>query len=496
MRFSFDPVIACELAPNYQLDDALRSTYALLAPYPLAFHTPQMHIKRWFSTYLSGSFDQDNHFIWLMDSGRTALYLLLKSSGFESKSEVLLLGYSCIVVPNAVLQAGFKPILVDVNPESYNFDLENLVSLITKKTKAVVVQHTYGLMENMSELMKIAQKYNLVVIEDCAHSLGSSQIVKKNQKNAGSFGHAAIFSFGRDKAISSTIGGAAVINKMIFENQPESKKTLYPDYQNWVKEFDFLYQDLPNMKLSKTFQALIYPIISVFFVKPFYSLNLGKLILFLSQKIKIFPDVYTLAERDGNSIFFGGSKYSSRLGFLLLGQIKKFPRFVLHRDSLAKFYANYFQQNYVQSTMYLRYPLNISQLRLNYKNKKLETHKKINQKNSDSAKNSTTNLELKSSKISTKKTLNLNQTSNKQIWTSLVFYLKQNSILIGTWYTAIFQPWKEILSKRYYLKKTDLPNSKNLTDYQIINLPTNINTSHKNAQKVASLISEFLAKDL
>jgi len=463
MRFSFDPVIACELAPNYQLDDAIRAGYAMCAPYPIAFHTPQQEVRQWMTTYLTGFAEESPHSMWLVDSGRTALYLLLSQFNFPSSSEAMLLGYSCIVVPNAIIQAGIKPVLVDVDPRTYNFDLADVQKKISTKTRVIIVQHTYGIMENMEEIMKLARKHNLIVIEDCAHSLGSSQMYKKEQKNAGSIGHAAIFSFGRDKAVSSTVGGAAVINHAVFADTPKTRRSKLVDDKQWAKEAEKAFQKLPNMSLFLTMQSLLYPIITTIFVRPLYSLNIGKLILLFSQKMHLISDVYRPQERDGASTFLGGSKYSSRLAFVLLNQLKKFPRFVLHRDSLAQLYAKKFDAEYIPGTMYLRYPLKLR-----------EAQKYVLQQ------------------ATGKKRVAADKRLNKEIWTSLKGFLQHKSILMGTWYTSIFQPWKPVLSKRYRIKKGDLPQSCALTDYEVINLPTHINTTEVQGDTVVAHIKDFL----
>jgi len=457
MRFTFEPVIACELAPNYQLDDALLAAALIIAPYPITLHTPQLQVKKWLATYLTGYADETQNKIWLLDSGRTALYLLLNTLNLPKGSEVLLQAFSCVVVPNAILQAGLKPVLCDINKETYNFDHASLEAKITEKTKVIIVQHTYGIMDNMEAIAKIANKYNLLIIEDCAHSLGSQQVSKKEQKNAGSFGHAAIFSFGRDKIVSSTVGGAAVINIDVFQKMPKTRQAKVVDPYKWADDMELEYDLLPNMSVKSTLQSLFYPLLTTFLVRPLYSLNVGKAILLFAQKTKIAADVYTKAEAEGTNMVVGGSKYSSRLACSLLNQLKKFPLFKTHRDKLAAFYATEFESEYNPDTMYLRYPLNIETL--------LPAQKKSKKKQK---------IEF------------------KELWFTLKRRLQNRSILMGTWYTNIFLP-QQVQLKKFGYKKGSLPNAEELVDYRIINLPTNINTSKKDAKKVVHLVKEILA---
>ena len=102
---------------------------------------------------------------------------------------MLITGFTCEVVPNAVINAGYTPIYVDINPINYCMDPTVVEKLITKKTKVIIIQHTFGIPAQIEELIDIAKKYNLYIIEDCAVSLGS----KYKGKLTGTFGDASIF---------------------------------------------------------------------------------------------------------------------------------------------------------------------------------------------------------------------------------------------------------------------------------------------------------------
>ena len=83
---------------------------------------------------------------------------------------------------------GAKPILADINPETFNIDPENIERCITKNTKAILIVHLAGLPCEMVKIMKIAKKYKLRVIEDCAHAIET----KFNNKHVGNFGDAVV----------------------------------------------------------------------------------------------------------------------------------------------------------------------------------------------------------------------------------------------------------------------------------------------------------------
>jgi|SRR3989344_1262454 len=139
-------------------------------------------------------------------AGRIALYSILKSLNLKKDDEVIVTGYTCVVVPAAVIYAGLKPIYIDI--DGYNLNIRDLEKKINKKTKVIIAQHTYGIPLEMDKIMKLAKKHNLYVIEDCAHVIGG----KYKGKMLGTFGDAAFFSFENSKVISTIEGGIAITN--------------------------------------------------------------------------------------------------------------------------------------------------------------------------------------------------------------------------------------------------------------------------------------------
>jgi perosamine synthetase len=139
-------------------------------------------------------------------SGRVALYALLRSIALQDGDEVLLQVPTHIVVPNAIRFAGATPVYVDCHLDTYNMDLSQVEAKITARTKVLLIQHTYGIPIEMDDVLNLATKHNLIVIEDCVHALGATY----RGKQIGSFGNAAFFSTEETKIISSTMGGMAV----------------------------------------------------------------------------------------------------------------------------------------------------------------------------------------------------------------------------------------------------------------------------------------------
>lgn len=141
-------------------------------------------------------------------SGTTALHLALHSLGISPGDEVIIPTFTMIAVPNMVAQCGAKPVLVDVDAQTCNIDVKLIEEQITKKTKALIPVHTYGYPVEMDEIHRIAQKHNLLVIEDAAEAHGA---LYKGQP-VGSFGDASCFSFYANKIITTGEGGMITTN--------------------------------------------------------------------------------------------------------------------------------------------------------------------------------------------------------------------------------------------------------------------------------------------
>ena len=139
-------------------------------------------------------------------NGTDALEIILKSLDIKDDDEVLVPALSWISTSEAVTAVGAKPIFIDINPNFFTIDETKLEEKITKKTKAIIPVHLYGLAAPMNKILEIANKYNLYVIEDCAQAHGA---LYKGQK-VGSFGVAGAFSFFPGKNLGA-IGDAGCI---------------------------------------------------------------------------------------------------------------------------------------------------------------------------------------------------------------------------------------------------------------------------------------------
>jgi perosamine synthetase len=141
-----------------------------------------------------------------VSNGTVALHLALVALGIGRSDEVLVPDLTFAATANAVIYAGAKPVLVDVDPVSWNLDVDKIENLITPKTRAIMPVHLYGNPCKMDAIMDLAKRYDLFVIEDCAEALGS---FFKNHP-VGTFGDAATFSFYGNKTITTGEGGMIV----------------------------------------------------------------------------------------------------------------------------------------------------------------------------------------------------------------------------------------------------------------------------------------------
>lgn len=176
-------------------------------------------------TKLCQSFFEDRYKIkkaLLTTSCTDALEMAAILIDLKEGDEVIIPSYTFVSTANAFVLRGAKIIFADSLPNHPNMDTSKLEALITQKTKAIVPVHYAGVACDMDEIMQLATKYNLYVIEDAAQAIDNYYISKKGEKKAlGSIGHLAAFSFHETKNIISGEGGLLAINDEKFSNRAE-----------------------------------------------------------------------------------------------------------------------------------------------------------------------------------------------------------------------------------------------------------------------------------
>jgi len=175
-----------------------------------------------------------------VSNGTVALHLALSALGIEKGDEVLVPSLTYIASVNCISYTGATPVFVDSFPDTWQINFEDLEKKITKNTKAIIVVHVYGYPCNMEEIMKIALKYNIKVIEDCAEALGS----KINNIHVGSFGDIATYSFYGNKTITTGEGGMVTTNSQSLYSMCNRLKTqgLAKNKEYWHDIIGFNYR--------------------------------------------------------------------------------------------------------------------------------------------------------------------------------------------------------------------------------------------------------------
>ncbi|OGC05813.1 transcriptional regulator [candidate division WOR-1 bacterium RIFOXYA2_FULL_36_21] len=124
-------------------------------------------------------------------SGTDALMLALKALNIKKDAEVITTPFTFVATLDAIEFCGATPVFVDIDPDTFNIDTKKIEAAITKKTEVILPVHLYGQPANMEEMLSIAKKYNLKVVEDAAQAIGA----KYNNKYVGSLGEVGCFSF-------------------------------------------------------------------------------------------------------------------------------------------------------------------------------------------------------------------------------------------------------------------------------------------------------------
>jgi dTDP-4-amino-4,6-dideoxygalactose transaminase len=152
-----------------------------------------------------------------LNSGTSALHLALLAAGIGPGDEVITVPFTFVASVAAILYAGAKPVLVDIEPLSFTIDPEKIESAITSRTKAILPVHLYGQSADMDPIMDIARRHRLTVIEDAAQAHGA----RYKGRSVGNIGDMGCFSFYPGKNLGTYGEGGAVTT-----NDPEYARTI------------------------------------------------------------------------------------------------------------------------------------------------------------------------------------------------------------------------------------------------------------------------------
>ncbi len=190
-------------------------------------------------------------------NGTDALQVALMALGLKTGDEVITSNFTFIATVEAIALLGLKPVLADVDYDTFNIDPASVEKAITGKTKAIIPVHLFGQCADMDAILSIAKKHDLKVVEDAAQSMGSSYYLKNEWKKAGTIGDIGCTSFFPSKNLGTYGDGGA-----LFTNDDQyaelirslvnhgSKVKYYHDHVGVNSRLDTLHAAILNVKLQ------------------------------------------------------------------------------------------------------------------------------------------------------------------------------------------------------------------------------------------------------
>ncbi|UNC92309.1 DegT/DnrJ/EryC1/StrS family aminotransferase [Candidatus Contubernalis alkaliaceticus] len=186
-------------------------------------------------------------------SGSDALYLSLSALEIGPGDEVITTPFSFFATAGSISRVGAKPVFVDINPETFNIDVNLIEKKINRKTRAIIPVHLYGCPADMKEIFSITESHNIKIIEDAAQALGASY----NKHRTGSLGDTGCFSFFPTKNLGSFgDGGMIVTNNIELAEKIRllrvhgSKKKYFHDFLGFNSRLDELQAAVLNVKFK------------------------------------------------------------------------------------------------------------------------------------------------------------------------------------------------------------------------------------------------------
>jgi perosamine synthetase len=257
---------------------------------------------------------------YLTANGRSALELLLLSIGAKTGDEVIVQAFTCVAAVNPILWAGLKPVFVDIDAANLSLSIGHLKNLITPRTKAIIVQHSFGIPGPTQDVIKLAQGKGIVVIEDCAHALGAPPVGPK----LGTDGDATILSFGIEKTLSTKFGGALMVNNPELATSVEARS-----------------QELPRLNRRESLRWLLYPIIRVGLRR--LSKGFGRSTGHMLERIGLLRQAVSPAEYEGGRPPGTPARLPGVHAKIILDAVAGLDQNLVNRTRLAQTYRQAFK---------------------------------------------------------------------------------------------------------------------------------------------------------
>lgn len=197
--------------------------------------------------------------IWVL-SGRWALYYILESLNLKEGDEVILPAFTYFAVPVGIIKSGLRPVFVDINPQNLNISVQRIKENITDRTRVIIPTHLCGFVCKLDEILDIAHKHNITVIEDCAQSLGAEY----KDKKVGSLGDASYFTFGITKNFTTFGGGMIATSNYELADRIRQNIMTISQTNNTILFFKLLKGYIMKFSTSSALFPVIYWIMRIF----------------------------------------------------------------------------------------------------------------------------------------------------------------------------------------------------------------------------------------
>lgn len=306
-------MIATDFAPNESGDDAILSLKLLFQPWRWKKGKELDEAKSHLLKILNVPYPKFHIQPFL--TGRSALYHLIKSLHLPKDAEVLVQAFTCEAVVLPIVANHLRPVYVDIETKSFSMDPIDLAKKIGKRSKVLILQHTFGLdPDHKKEIVALVNQHKLLLIEDIAHTI-------KNVAPHGLIDNSTyLLSFGRSKAISSVFGGAIVTS----DRQIKAK-------------LGQIVQKLPHPSFGFMIRLLFYKPVSVF-IKNTYDFYIGKFIHKIIIKLQILIPEISRKEKRGELDEIYNKAYPNGLAILLNHQLKKYEQIQKNRAQICDIY--------------------------------------------------------------------------------------------------------------------------------------------------------------
>ncbi len=279
--------------------------------------------------FLGQTYDGEVH---VTHKGRDALTLALQAAHIPPQAKVVINGFTCIAVYNAVVKAGCTPVVLDIDPATLHFEPETLKKVLEKDgaIKAVIVQNTLSYPCNIVTLNDVCKKYNCILIEDGAHCVGTKY---DNGKHVGTVGDLVALSFSQDKIIDGISGGALIIRNKSFQRfSPPSPITRSQ-----------------RMEIKDR----LYPLLTTL-IRRTYPYFVGRILHFFLKIFNVLPKPVAINDKNYT--------LSSFCAQLILYAYERSARNISHRQHIAQIYHQYIDPS-VQSGFIGKHILTSANLR-------------------------------------------------------------------------------------------------------------------------------------